>query len=81
MSKRTLRQEVDDLRTVVAVQGTVISSLIGALGPEVGATMGEILAELRQQNAYQALSARERRIFDRELEIIDARFKPVPDLH
>lgn len=76
-----MRDEVAELRTVVAVHGTVISSLIGALGPEFRSVMSGILAALRQQEAYQSLSARERRIFDRELEKIDATFKPLTNLH
>ena len=80
-TKRPLRDEVDELRSIVAVQATIITSLIGALGPDFGSVMCGIIAALPEQEAFQSLSPRERRIFARELEKFRTSIDPSPHLH
>ncbi len=80
-TKRPLRDEVEELRSIVAVQATIISSLIGALGPDVGALMCRIVDALPEQEAFQSLSPRARRILARELEKFRAGIDPSPHLH
>ena len=81
IGKRPLREEMDELRSMVAAQATVLCSLIGALGPETGATMRRIIAELPEQEAFQALSTREQRIFAREFEKFYAAIDARSDMH
>ena len=77
-----MREEVEELRSMVAAYGTLLSSLIGALGPEFENVMRGIIAALPEQEAFQSLSARERRIFLREFgKIVDSTSKHTPELH
>ncbi|MYK15395.1 MAG: hypothetical protein F4050_15125 [Rhodospirillaceae bacterium] len=63
-----MREEVEELRSMIGAHGTMLSSLIGVLGPEAGAVMRGILAAFPEQEAFQSLSAREQRIFKREFD-------------